>query len=57
LLFCPALAGTYQHRQAHFSYGMADGTILFDTMMDARYHAMNFMQRMALKIPNLLIYK
>jgi hypothetical protein len=57
LLFCPALAGTYQHRQAHFSYGMADGTISLDTMMDTRYHAMNFMQCMALNIHNLLIFK
>ena len=48
LLFGLALAGIYQHRQAHFSYGMADGTISFDTMIDARYHAMNFMQCMAL---------
>jgi hypothetical protein len=48
LLFDLAFAGIFKHRQVRFSYGMADGTISFDTMMDARYHAMNFMQCMAL---------
>lgn len=57
LFFGLALTGTFKHRQVRFSYGMADGTISFDTMNDARYHAMIFSLGMVLKVRNLLICK
>jgi hypothetical protein len=49
LFLGPASTGKTQHRQALFFYGMADGTICADTMNIARYHAMLFKRRMALK--------